>query len=327
VERLLAEAADDPGVHSIRITLYRTGRTIAELLLRAAEQGKEVTVLIELQARFDEENNISWAKRFEDAGVQVSYGVLDLKTHAKAMLIERQEGAVLRRYVHLGTGNYNARTAQLYTDFGLLSADQDLGTDLGALFDALTGFAEGAAYRKLTVAPEHLKARLLEMIRREAAHARMGSPARILAKMNALVDPDVIEALYEASRAGVRIDLIVRGICCLRPGVPGASENIQVVSILGRFLEHSRACYFENAGEAECYITSADWMPRNLTRRIETLVPVEDPAHVATLVGWMEQMLADNRQAWDLGPDGAYIQRRPADGEPERASQRLAAVD
>lgn len=323
VERFLAQAADDPGVRSIHITLYRTGRTIAEQLLRAAERGKRVTVLIELQARFDEENNIQWAKRLEDVGIEVSYGVLELKTHAKVMLIERFEDGVLRRYVHVGTGNYNARTAQLYTDFGLLSADPDLGADLARFFGILKGATTEGDYRKLIVAPEALKPLLIDRIRREAAHARMGGPARIVAKMNALVDAEVIEALYEASRAGVNIDLIVRGICCLRPGVPGASERIRVISILGRFLEHSRAFAFHNGGDVECYIASADWMPRNLIKRVEAAVPIEEPRHRDMLLHWMERMLEDNRQAWDLGPDGHYTQRTPSPGESVRASQYL----
>lgn len=323
VERFLAAAADDPTVQSIQITLYRTGRTIAEQLLRAAELGKRVTVLIELQARFDEENNLSWAKRFEDAGVEVSYGVLELKTHAKVMLVERVEDGKIRRYVHIGTGNYNARTAQLYTDFGLLSADPALGADLAALFEVLAGAATAPTYRKLSVAPEALKPMLLDKIRREAAHARMGKPARVMAKMNALVDAEVIEALYDASRAGVAIDLIIRGICCLRPGVPGASEQIRVISILGRFLEHSRAFHFHNAGAEEWYIASADWMPRNLIKRVETAAPIEDPRHRTMLRHWLERMLDDNRQAWDLDAEGSYVQRVPAEGESVRASQYL----
>lgn len=327
VERFLAEAADDADVRTIKITLYRTGRNVAELLLRAADQGKQVAVLIELQARFDEENNISWAKRFEDAGVEVSYGVPDLKTHAKVMLVERVEAGRIRRYVHIGTGNYNARTARYYTDFGLLSADPELGQDLSDLFDVLTGSVATPTYRKMTVAPQWMKEALLALIRREMEHARLGGAARILAKMNALVDAEVIETLYEASRAGVQIDLIVRGICCLRPGVPGASERIRVISILGRFLEHSRAFHFHNAGDEECYITSADWMPRNLIKRIETAVLIEDPAHRTALHHCMARMLEDNRQAWDLDADGRYTQRRPAPGEPERASQRMPAFD
>jgi polyphosphate kinase len=225
--------------------------------------------------------------------------------------------------VHLGTGNYNARTAQHYTDFGVLSADADLGQDLSDLFDVLTGSVTTPSYRRLTVAPQWMKARLVELIRREMAHALLDRPARILAKMNALVDPDVIEALYEASRAGVEVDLIVRGICCLRPGVPGVSERIRVISILGRFLEHSRGFVFHNAGEPECYISSADWMPRNLVKRVEAALPLQDPEHRADLQHLMERMLEDNRQAWDLDADGRYTQRRPAPGEPERGSQRL----
>jgi polyphosphate kinase len=324
VERFLAQAADDPAVETIRIALYRTGRGIADLLVHAAEAGKQVTVLIELQARFDEENNISWAKRFEDVGIAVSYGVPDSKTHAKMMVVERREDGELRRYTHLGTGNYNSRTARLYTDFGLLTADPDLGADVSDLFDVLVGNQEQAEYRKLLVAPARLKDALLERIRREAAIARRGEPARILAKLNALEEPDVIEALYEASRAGVEIDLIVRGICCLRPGIPGASERIRVLSILGRFLEHSRAYCFGNGGEPECFIASADWMPRNLTRRTEAATPIEDAEHRDQLLGWLERMLRDNRQAWDLKSDGTYVQRTPAAGEPEVASQYQA---
>jgi polyphosphate kinase len=325
VEQFIARATEDPDVVAIKITLYRTGGKIAELLARAAELGKQVSVLIELQARFDEENNIAWAKRFEDVGVRVSYGVTGLKTHAKVVLVERREGHAIRQYVHIGTGNYNPDTARYYTDFGLLSADPELGADLSDLFDVLAGAAATATYRKLIVAPRWMKPTVLERIQRETAHARRGAPARILAKMNALVDAEVIEALYEASRAGVAVDLIVRGMCCLRPGVPGVSERIRVISILGRFLEHSRAFLFHNAGEVECFISSADWMPRNLLRRVETAVPIEDPGHRAALQQWMEGMLDDNRQAWDLGPDGRYTQRTPALGEPERGSHRLLA--
>ncbi len=323
VERLIAIASEDPDVLAIKISLYRTGGEIARLLAHAAERGKQVAVLIELQARFDEENNISWAKRFEEIGVHVSYGDAGLKTHGKVLLIVRREGDQIRRYAHIGTGNYNARTARLYTDFGLLTADPELGADLSDLFNVLTGFAIPAGYRKLVVAPRWMKTALLEAIRRETGHAREGRRARILAKMNALVDADVIAALYEASRAGVEIDLIVRGICCLRPGVPGVSENIRVISIVGRFLEHSRAMVFRNGGREQVYITSADWMPRNLDRRVEVAVPIEDPRHRATIRKLLEQMLADNRQAWEMRPDGSYIQRHPAPGEPERGTHRL----
>ncbi len=289
----------------------------------AAERGKQVAVLIELQARFDEENNISWAKRFEDIGVHVSYGVAGLKTHAKVLLVVRREGDAIRRYVHIGTGNYNPVTARFYTDFGLISADPDLGADLSDLFNVLTGFAAPSGYRKLLVAPRWLKPRLLQLIGREIDHAKAGRQGRIIAKMNALVDQEIIEALYRASAAGVEIDLIIRGICCLRPGVAGVSERIRVISILGRFLEHSRAFLFRNGGKEEVFISSADLMPRNLERRIEAAVPIDDPRHRADLRRLLEMMLEDNRQAWVLGPNGHYTQRNPAPGEPERGTQKI----
>jgi polyphosphate kinase len=323
VERLIAVATEDPDVLAIKITLYRTGGEIARLLALAAERGKQVAVLIELQARFDEENNISWAKRFEDIGVHVSYGVAGLKTHAKVLLVVRREGDAIRRYVHVGTGNYNPRTARFYTDFGLITADPEIGMDLSDLFNVLTGFAAPAGYRKLLVAPRWMEARFLELIQREATHARRGQTAHIVAKMNALVDQDIIEALYQASRAGVEIDLIIRGICCLRPGLAGVSENIRVISILGRFLEHSRAFLFANGGDEEVWISSADWMPRNLHRRIEAAVPIEDPRHRAEIRRVLEVMLSDNRQAWDMRPDGSFVQRTPAPGEPERGTHRM----
>jgi polyphosphate kinase len=323
VERLIAAAAEDPDVLAIKITLYRTGGEIARLLAEAAERGKQVAVLIELQARFDEENNISWARRFEDAGVHVSYGVAGLKTHAKVLLIVRREADSIRRYVHIGTGNYNPRTARYYTDFGLMSADPDLGADLSDLFNVLTGFASPEGYRKLLVAPRWMKSRLLDLIRREAAHAQRGEPARIIAKLNALVSQEVIEALYEASCAGVAIDLIIRGICCLRPGLAGVSENIRVVSVLGRFLEHSRAFVFGNNGDEEVFISSADWMPRNLDRRIEAAAPIEHPEHRAEIRRVLEVMLADNRQAWEMLSDGSYVQHVPAKDEEERATQQM----
>lgn len=324
VERFIQAATEDPDVLAIKITLYRTGgdTAIPRLLTQAAERGKQVAVLIELQARFDEENNIAWARRFEDAGVHVSYGVGGLKTHAKVMLAVRREGEAMRRYVHIGTGNYAPRTARLYTDFGLLSADPDLGADLSDLFNVLTGFAAPSTYRRLVVAPAGLRERIVGLVRREADHARAGHPARILAKMNALVDPEVIHELYLASQAGVEVDLIVRGICCLRPGLPGISDRIRVVSIIGRFLEHSRAWYFRNGGREEAYIGSADWMPRNLDRRIEAVTPVHDPQHRQELLAILELLWGDNRQAWDLQPDGGYVQREPGT-EPERASHRM----
>ena len=325
VERFIQTAAEDPDVLAIKLTLYRTGgdSSIARLLAQAAERGKQVAVLIELQARFDEENNIIWAQRLEDVGVHVSYGVAGLKTHAKVMLVVRREGDTMRRYLHIGTGNYNPKTARVYTDFGLLTAKPELGADLTDLFNVLTGFASPAGYRKLTVAPRGMRERFLAMIRREIAHQRAGRPARILAKMNALVDPDIIAALYEASGAGVPIDLIVRGICCLRPGLIGVSDSIRVISIVGRFLEHSRAFYFLNGGHEEVYIGSADWMPRNLDRRIEAVTPIEDPADRQALRDLLLLMWEDNRQAWELRPDGTYEQRHPPSPESERATHRL----
>jgi polyphosphate kinase len=325
VERFIQTAAEDPDVLAIKLTLYRTGgdSSIARLLAQAAERGKQVAVLIELQARFDEENNIIWAQRLEDVGVHVSYGVAGLKTHAKVMLVVRREGDTMRRYLHTGTGNYNPKTARVYTDFGLLTASAELGADLTDLFNVLTGFASPAGYRKLVVAPRGMRERFLEMITREVEHRRAGRPAHIMAKMNALVDPDIIAALYEASRAQVPIDLIVRGICCLRPGLPELSETIRVISIVGRFLEHSRAFYFLNGGEEEVYIGSADWMPRNLDRRIEAVTPIEDPSHRQALRDLLRLLWLDNRQAWELRSDGSYEQRRPLGDEPERATHRL----
>ncbi|HET9275753.1 MAG TPA: polyphosphate kinase 1 [Gemmatimonadales bacterium] len=327
VERFIQTAAEDPDVLAIKMTLYRTGGDshIARMLVNAAERGKQVAVLIELQARFDEENNIRWAQRFEDAGVHVSYGVSGLKTHAKVLLVVRREGDQIRRYVHVGTGNYAHKTARTYTDFGLFTCDADLGADLTDLFNVLTGFASPAGYRRLLVAPDGMRSRLETLIRREIAHAEAGREARILAKMNALVDPAIIAQLYEASRAGVRIDLLVRGICCLRPGIPGVSEHIRVLSIVGRFLEHSRAWYFRNGGSEEVYIGSADWMERNLDRRIEAAAPLGDPAHRAAVRDLLELMWRDNRQAWELAADGTWTQRAPGE-EPEVATHR-AMID
>ncbi len=325
VERFIQTAAEDPDVLAIKLTLYRTGgdSSIARMLVQAAERGKQVAVLIELQARFDEENNIIWAQRLEDVGVHVSYGVSGLKTHAKVMLVVRREGDTMRRYVHTGTGNYNPKTARLYTDFGLLSANPDLGADLTDLFNVLTGFASPVGYRKLIVAPRGMRERFIAMIHREVSHQRAGRPARIMAKMNALVDPEIIATLYSASQTGVPVDLIVRGICCLRPGLPGISEGIRVISVVGRFLEHSRAFYFLNGGQEEGYIGSADWMPRNLDRRIEAVTPVEEPAHRQTLRDMLLLLWQDHRQAWELRPDGSYEQRKPPTAEAERGTHRI----
>jgi polyphosphate kinase len=329
VEHFLETAADDPDVLAIKLTLYRTsGDTpIVRALIEAAEQGKQVVVLVELKARFDEANNISWARQLESAGVHVVYGLVGLKTHAKIALVVRREADGIRRYVHLGTGNYNSRTARLYTDLGLFTARPLIGADLGDLFNYLTGCSRQRAYRKLIVAPGEMRERFLALVGRETEHARAGRPARIIAKMNALADSDAIRALYEASCAGVEIDLIVRGICCLRPGVDGVSEHIRVISIVGRFLEHSRVWYFANGGAEEFYLGSADWMPRNFDRRVEAVVPVEDPVLHASLRSLLEMFLSDNRQAWDMDATGQYRQRSPRPGEPERASHRVCMVD
>ena len=268
-------------------------------------------MLVELKARFDEANNISWARRLESFGVHVAYGAATLKTHTKLALVVRREADGIRRYVHLGSGNYNSRTARLYTDIGLFTCSRSIAADVTDLFNSLTGYSRQRLYRKLLVAPANMRARVLDLIDREAEHARAGRPARIVAKMNALVDPEVIDALYRASRAGVDIDLIVRGICCLRPGVPGLSEHIRVISIVGRFLEHSRVFYFANGGSEEFYIGSADWMQRNFDRRVEAVTPVEDSTLHVRLRSLLRTNLEDNRQAWELAADGTWTQRTP----------------
>jgi polyphosphate kinase len=325
VLRFITEAANDPQVLAIKMTLYRTSgdSPIANALISAAENGKQVAVLVELKARFDEKNNISWARKLEQAGVHVVYGLVGLKTHTKVVLVVRREEGRIRRYVHVGTGNYNPKTAKIYTDLGLLSCRDDLGADLTDLFNYLTGYSRQRSYRKLMVAPVNLRDRFIGLIRREIEHCCNGYSGRIVAKMNALVDPQIIATLYEASQAGVQIDLIVRGMCCLRPGVEGISENIRVISIVGRYLEHSRIYYFHNRGQEEVYIGSADWMTRNLDRRVEAIVPVEDPEIVQDLQEILGVMLADNRQAWDLQPDGQYIQRHPAEGIKEQCAQNI----
>ncbi|BAU64277.1 Polyphosphate kinase [Stanieria sp. NIES-3757] len=316
VQRFITQAAHDPNVLAIKMTLYRTSgdSPIVKALIAAAENGKQVAVLVELKARFDEENNILWAKKLENAGVHVVYGLVGLKTHTKVVLVVRQEQNKIRRYVHIGTGNYNPKTARIYTDLGLLSCRDDLGADLTDLFNFLTGYSRQKSYRKLLVAPVNLRDRMIAMIHREIEHCQKGGTGRIVAKMNALVDPPVIKALYQASQAGVQIDLIIRGICCLRPGVEKLSENIRIISIIGRFLEHSRIFYFHNGGQEEVYIGSADWMTRNLSRRVEAVTPIEEPEIVQDLQEILGIMLADSRQAWELQPDGSYIQRQPGEG-------------
>jgi polyphosphate kinase len=328
VEQFLLAAATDDNVLAIKMTLYRTsGDTgVVRALTEAAQRGKQVAVLIELQARFDEANNITWARTLEDYGVHVAYGLPGLKTHAKTTLVVRREADGIKRYAHIGSGNYNSKTARIYTDIGLLTSSPSIGADLTDLFNALTGFSRQRLYRKLLVAPPNMRFRFLEMIEREAANAREGKPARIIAKMNAVVDAEIIEALYAASQAGVEIDLIVRGICCLRPGVSGVSDRIRVVSIVGRFLEHSRLFYFANGGDEQFYFGSADWMPRNLDRRVEAVAPVDDVALHPRLHALLATCLADNRQAWDLAADGTYRQRNP-NGQPVRAPHQLLLTD
>ncbi len=328
VEQFISCAAVDDDVLAIKMTLYRTSgdTAIVRALTEAANNGKQVAVLIELQARFDEANNINFARTLESVGVHVAYGLAGLKTHTKTALVVRREADEIRRYAHISSGNYNSKTARLYTDIGLFSSTSAIGADLTDLFNALTGFSRQSIYRKLLVAPANMRMRFRELIERETACARAGQPAAIIAKMNALVDAELIEALYEASQAGVEIDLLVRGICCLRPGVPGVSERIRVRSIIGRFLEHSRIFFFANGGKGKFYFGSADWMPRNFDRRVEAVIPVEDPRLQTRLHSLLMLYLADNRQAWELAADGSYTQRRP-DGEQEIASHELLIGD
>jgi polyphosphate kinase len=313
VEHFLTVAARDPDVLAIKMTLYRTsGDTeIVRALTEAAQGGKQVAVMIELQARFDEVNNIAWARTLEGFGVHVAYGLPGLKTHTKTALVVRKEADGIRRYAHIGSGNYNSQTARVYTDLGLFTSNPSIGADLTDLFNSLTGFSRQNAFRNLLVAPRNMRQRFTEMVDREAENARAGKPARIIAKMNSLVDADIIRHLYDASQAGVDIDLIVRGICCLRPGIPGVSDRIKVISIVGRFLEHSRIYYFSNAGDEELYFGSADWMPRNFDRRVEVVAPIEDRRLHPRVCSLLETCLADNRQAWDLHPNGTYVQRKP----------------
>jgi polyphosphate kinase len=324
VVQFVEEAADDPNVLAIKQTLYRTAgdNPIIGALARAAENGKEVTALVEIQARLDEENNIDKARLLQRAGVHVVYGIVGLKTHCKATLVVRREHDGIRRYLHLSTGNYNPTTAQVYTDLSLFTCKPEFGEDASALFNLLTGYSQGHDWKKLIIAPYHLVDRIDALIHRERDHARAGLPARIIAKMNSLVDPQAIASLYEASRAGVRIDLIVRGICCLRPGVPGLSENIRVVSIVDKFLEHVRVFAFQNNDAPEVYLSSADWMPRNFRRRVEILFPVEEPRlRQRILDSILGLALRDNVKARVLRPDGTYERIAPAEGEPAVRSQ------
>jgi len=308
VEEFLNQAADDPSVLTIKMTLYRTSgdSPIVKHLIRAAERGTQVAVLVELKARFDEQRNIAWAKALERAGVHVVYGLVGLKTHIKSVLVVREEADGIRRYCHLGTGNYHSSTARIYEDLGLFTCDPDIGADLTQLFNYLTGFSREARYRRLLVAPTWLRHQLLDLVRGEAKYGREG---RIVAKMNSLSDPEMIEALYDASQAGVEIKLVVRGICCLRPGVEGLSENISVRSIVGRNLEHSRIYSFANGngpGEAAWFIGSADMMPRNLNARVEALTPIASPELQTRLRQILDLNLGDDTTVWTLGPDGHW---------------------
>ncbi len=323
---LITRAADDPDVLAIKQTLYRAGgdSPIVKALARAAEAGKQVTAIVELKARFDEESNIQWARTLEQSGVHVVYGLIGLKTHAKCLLIVRREKGKLRRYAHLSTGNYNPTTARFYTDISYMTARPQICEDASSLFNLLTGYSAPPKWNALIVAPLGLHEAVLGLINREAEHARAGRPARIVAKMNALVDPDVIEALYRASQAGVQISLLVRGICCLRPGLPRVSETIEVRALIDRFLEHGRIFWFANGGKDEVYITSADWMPRNFHRRVEVMVPMEDPVQRGRLQEILNLQMLDTAKSWRLQSDGSYVRIQPKAGQaPVRCQVRF----
>ncbi|NOK36595.1 polyphosphate kinase 1 [Corallococcus exercitus] len=323
VERFVSEAVEDPDVLALKQTVYRTSDSspLVPALIRATEHGKQAVCMVELKARFDERTNIRWANALEEAGVHVVYGIPSLKTHAKAILIVRREGDRVRHYVHIGTGNYNPKTARLYTDLGLFTTDPDIGADVADVFNFLTGFGRPRSFRKLLVAPLTMREGLMEEIRKTVAAHTPEAPARILMKMNALVDPGIIRALYDASRAGVRVDLNVRGICCLRPGLPGVSENIRVVSNLGRFLEHPRIYAFERGAASRYYIGSADMMPRNLDHRVEILAPVEDPVLAAQVRDVVERCMVDTSGAWELASDGTWRRRTAATPNDKRSAQ------
>jgi polyphosphate kinase len=323
VERFVEQAVEDPAVLAIKQTVYRTSgdAPIVPALMRAAEQGKQTVCLVELQARFDEERNIQWARALERAGVHVVYGMSGLKTHAKVALVVRREGDRVRRYVHIGTGNYNPSTARLYTDLGLFTCREDLAEDVADLFNHLTGFARAPSYRKALVAPDHIRDGIITEIERVLAAHSPDSPSRVVMKMNSIIDGPVIQAICRASQAGVRVDLIVRGIAGLRPGVEGVSENVRVISIVGRFLEHARSFAFTAGGETAYWIGSADMMARNLDNRVELIAPVEDPAAAAEIQEVLDLQLADTALAWELGPDGSWTRVEPEPGEPPLNSQ------
>ena len=312
VIEFVRQAAEDPDVLAIKQTLYRVSGNspIVRALAQAAENGKQVTVIVEIMARFDEENNILWARRLEEAGCHVIFGLVGLKTHAKMCLVVRRESGGIRRYVHMGTGNYNDTTARIYTDMGLFTSNDQFGADASGFFNVLTGYSDPPVWNKISVAPLGLRDKIVELIDQEIQFAREGKPARIIAKMNSLVDKDIIAQLYEASAAGVTIDLIVRGICVLRPGVPGISSHITVRSIVGRFLEHSRIFYFSGGGEGKCFLSSADWMPRNLNNRVELFFPVETEFHRNRILGVLEMLMADNQKSHEMKSDGSYRRRK-----------------
>jgi polyphosphate kinase len=326
VIEFLQQAARDPSVVAIKQTVYRTGAEseLMEILIAAARSGKEVTVVVELLARFDEEANINWAQRLEETGAHVVYGVVGYKTHAKMLMVVRREGGVLRRYVHLSTGNYHARTTKVYTDFGLLTSNEQICADVNDVFTQLTGLGKASKLKHLWQSPFTLHRQLLRAIQNETAHVAAGRKGRIIAKMNALLEPLVIAALYEASKAGVEIDLIVRGVCALRPGLPGVSDNIRVRSLVGRFLEHTRVFYFHAGGSDDVYLSSADWMPRNLFRRVEVCFPVFDAKLKKRIIAeGLMPYLQDNTQAWQMDADGAYRLLTPDAAEAMGAQQLL----
>jgi polyphosphate kinase len=326
VETFLRAAVEDAHVVTIKITLYRIGANspLVDLLIEAAERGKQVAVLVELKARFDERNNIAWAERLEAAGIHVVYGLMNLKVHCKLCLVVRQEADGIHRYAHIATGNYNRKTSEVYTDLGLFTADEAILDDITEVFNSLTGYSNRRSYNALLVAPVGLRQGLRSLVEREMEHAKAGRPARIIIKNNAVADPGVIKILYRASQAGVPIDMIVRGVCCLRPGIPGISDRITVRSIVGQFLEHSRIYYFDNGGTPEVYIGSADLMERNLDRRVEVLCPVNDPAMRQQLRdAVLEVLLSDTDRGWTLRTDGTYLRTTPPDGVPPLNSQRF----
>jgi polyphosphate kinase len=340
VERFVEQAVADPDVLAIKQTVYRTSddSPLVPSLIRASERGKQAVCMVELKARFDEEANIHWAKSLEESGVHVVYGIPGLKTHVKAIVVARREGDRVREYVHIGTGNYNPKTARLYTDIGLFTADEEIGADVAEMFNFLTGYGRPAEYRKVLVSPTTMRDRIVEEIEATVAAHRDGEEARVALKMNSLVDAACIRALYEAAQAGVRIDLNVRGICCLRPGVPGVSENVRVVSIVGRFLEHSRIYAFQRGQQTRVLMGSADLMPRNLDSRVELVAPVEDPILKAELLDVLERSFADNSSSWELDADGSWTRLGPANGQRRsvqeelrerhagRAAERLATI-